>query len=153
MVALSGLLFFIVFCYNVIGDYMISLIFTIISIIGIIGYLVNLPILTYIAAGIIVGVDIFLLFLPFYRKPSLVAFIIGPSVGYLINHSILGVALGICIADVAYELIWLLISKVFNLLLSGAKKNHVGDKYTCSKCGFELKASDRSCPNCSASFK
>lgn len=132
---------------------MISLIFTIISIVGIIGYLIHLPILTYIASIIIVDVDLFLIFLPFYRKTSIIAFIIGPIVGYLINHSILGVALGICIADVAYELIWMLISKAFNLLLSGAKKNHVGNSYTCSKCGFEVKESDSRCPNCSASFK
>ena len=133
--------------------YMINMIFTIISIIGVIGYLVNLPVLTYIAAGIILTIDICLLFLPFYRKPSIIAFIIGPIVGFLINRSLLGVALGICIADIAYELLWLIIHKLFRLVLSGAKKNKVGDKYTCSKCGFEVEENTFECPNCSATFK
>ena len=131
---------------------MLDLIMLIISICGLLGYIFSVPVLTYVCAGIILGIDVLLLFLPFFRKPSFVAFILGPILGYIIQHSVLGIATGICIADIAYTGLWCLFRLLLKAIRSGAKKNKVNDKYICSKCGFEVKEKETVCPNCGSSF-
>lgn len=131
---------------------MFDFIMLIISVCGLLGYIFNIPVMTYICACIVIGVDILLLFLPFFRKPNFVSFILGPILGYLIQHSILGVAAGICLVDIIYTGLWCLFRLLLKLIRKGAKKNKVNDKYVCSKCGFEVKENETVCPNCGSSF-
>ena len=131
---------------------MLDLIMLIISICGLLGFIFNVPVLTYVCASIVLGMDILLLFLPFFRKPSFVAFILGPILGYVIQNSILGIAAGICIADIVYTGLWCIFRLLLKLLRAGAKKNKVGNKLICSKCGFEVKEKDDTCPNCGSQF-
>jgi len=134
---------------------MVELILTIISIIGLIGYNVNIPALTYIAAIISLLVDIILLMLPFYRKSNIAVFIIAPALGYMINHSLLGVAYGICIVDVIVFIIWRLVSLILYLFRKGAhkRKKQGSDELFCTKCGFTIKHNESVCPNCGSPFE
>ena len=134
---------------------MVELVLTIISVIGIIGYNVNVPALTYIAAIISLLVDIILLMLPFYRKSNLIVFIIAPFVGYMINHSLLGIAYGICIFDIVAFIIWRLVGLILRLFRRGAhkRKKQGSDEIFCSKCGFTIKHNESVCPNCGAPFE
>ncbi len=134
---------------------MVNLVLLIVSLIGILGYLFEAPVLVYICAIISLSIDIFLYFLPFMRKPNIVAFIIAPLVGYLIDHSILGIALGICIFDVITFFFWEMIDLILYLFRKGAKKKKKqgSDELFCSKCGFTIKHNESVCPNCGAPFE
>jgi hypothetical protein len=130
----------------------IDFIIFIANILGVIGYFTELYVFTYIAVLLIIVIDIAYIILPFYRKPFIFTYLIGPAIGYIIFGSFEGGCLGIILLDLITFLARKLFYIIIELTRRGAKKNKVGSKYVCSKCGFEIKENVDVCPNCGGIF-
>ena len=132
--------------------FIIDIVIFITNLVGIIGYFTGFYVLTYIAVLLILIIDIAYQFLPFYRKPFIFTYLIGPAIGYIIFPTFEGGCLGIIALDLATYLARKLFNFILTLVRSGAKINVVDSKMICSKCGFELKEKESDCPNCGSSF-